>query len=336
MRYAALRDAAVEAGIDTVLLAHHQDDQAETLLLQLARGAGPHGLASMPVARRDGPIVWLRPMLGVTRAAIEAYARARAFEWVDDESNVNTRFRRNAWRHRIIPLIASVASGYPATVARAAEHQADAAHLLDELALLDAGTGYDGSSLTRSALQALSRSRAGNLLRWFLRQHGLPPPSAPRLAAMLDQLVHARADARVRIVHAGAEVGVHRERIMIHAAPPPPFELGWKGEPSLVLPHGTLSCVATRGAGIDAARLRSGTVVIRSRRGGERLRLASDRPRRRLKSLLQDAGVAPWERASLPLVYCGEKLVAVAGLGVDDAFRAPPYADGFELLWRPA
>ena len=164
MRYAALRDAAIEAGIDVVLLAHHQDDQAETLLLQLARGAGPHGLASMPVARRDGPIVWLRPMLGVTRAAIEAYARARAFEWVDDESNVNTRFRRNAWRHRIIPLIASVASGYPATVARAAEHQADAAHLLDELALLDAGTGYDGSSLTRSTLQALSRSRAGNLL----------------------------------------------------------------------------------------------------------------------------------------------------------------------------
>ena len=227
-RYAAL--AAADA--DVVALAHHADDQAETLLLQLLRGAGPHGLAAMPAHRpmRKGPAL-LRPFLALPRAAIDAYAAARGLAWVDDESNANTGVKRNFIRHDVAPRLAAAFPGYPATLVRAAAHQAEAARLIDELAQYDAqGAIADdpvaGATLDRAALIALAARaphRARNLLRWFLRRHELAAPSAARLAAMLDQLSGAAPDARVRLVHAGAEVGFHRGRIVVHAPAVAPF-----------------------------------------------------------------------------------------------------------------
>ncbi len=215
VRYAAY--AAADA--DVVALAHHADDQAETLLLQLLRGAGPHGLAAMPVLRpmREGPAL-LRPFLGLPRASLDAYATARGLVWVDDESNANIGVKRNLIRHEVAPRLAAAFPGYPATLVRAAGHQAESARLGDEIAQLDAQDAVAeeagaGATLDRSALIALAARaphRARNLLRWFLRRHGLGAPSTTRLAAMLDQLTHAAPDARVRLAHAGAEVGFHR------------------------------------------------------------------------------------------------------------------------------
>jgi tRNA(Ile)-lysidine synthase len=340
-RYAAY--AAVDA--DLLALAHHADDQAETLLLQLLRGAGPHGLAAMPARRsmRAGPAL-LRPFLALPRAAIDAYAAARGLAWVDDESNANTGVKRNFVRHEVAPRLAAAFPGYPATLARAAAHQAEAALLSDDLARLDArdaivDTAADGPVLGRAALIALAARaphRARNLLRWFLRGHDLAAPSAARLAAMLDQLVRAAPDGRVRLVHAGAELGLHRGRIVVHARAVAPFAVAWRGEGLLALPHGTLEFAPCVGAGVERAALGSGTVTIRSRAGGERIRLAGDRPRRALKGLLQDAGMPPWQRASLPLVYCGDTLAAVPGIGVDAAFQAAAGRPGYEIRWRPA
>jgi tRNA(Ile)-lysidine synthase len=181
-RYAAL--AAADA--DIVALAHHADDQAETLLLQLLRGAGPHGLAAMPAERAlpAGPSL-LRPFLALPRAAIDAYAAARGLAWVDDESNARTGARRNFLRHEVAPRLVAAFPGYPATLARAARHQAEAARLIDDLALLDAqdAIGVEtaaGATLDRAALVELAARaphRARNLLRWFLRQHELRAPS---------------------------------------------------------------------------------------------------------------------------------------------------------------
>jgi len=342
LRYIALADAAAATGVRFVALAHHRDDQAETLLLQLMRGAGPHGLAGMPEAHAGARgVTFVRPLLGVTRAAIDAYACAAQLAWIDDESNAQHRHRRNAVRHVVMPALAQVFPQPSLTLARAAQHQADAMHLADDLALIDAADAVTagaegGATLGQAALAALRPHRARNLLRWFVRRHGLPAPSTARLAAMLAQLTGARGDANVTLAHAGVEIGVYRGRVVIHAPAPPAFDVRWCGEAELELPHGRLTFERTVGAGIDAAQLSTGPVRVRPRAGGERLQLAANRPRRALSDLMYDAGTPPWERISLPLVFCGDRLAAVPGLGIDVAWQALSGAPGFRLHWEPS
>lgn len=336
-RYQALAEAAREAGALAILLAHHQDDQAETLLLQLGRGAGPHGLAGMPAAKRDpSGLLWLRPFLDLPRAAIEAFVLERGLRYVDDDSNVSMRHRRNALRHQVVPAIAAALPGYPATLARAAAHQADAAMLADDLAALDAATLIDGGTLDREGLSRLAPHRARNLLRHFLHAHGLRAPSAARLAEMLDQLTTARDDARVRLAHDDRLVGIHRGRIIVHDAAPPRFLLEWRGERSLALPHGRLSFTPTTGDGLARDALAGHRIVVHAREGGERLRLSRDRPRRALKTLLQEADIPHWQRDALPLVFCDGMLAAVPGVGVDADFAAGPAVAGLRIDWLPA
>jgi tRNA(Ile)-lysidine synthase len=275
-RYAALSDAAIAVCVHAVLLAHHQDDQAETVLLQLLRGAGPHGLAAMPSTRTDAVgMLWLRPLLDVPRAVIDAYISARELHFVDDESNADTRYARNALRARVVPALASVASGYPATVARAARLQAEAAALIDDLAAIDAKGAYDGATLSRDALRALPEHRGRNLLRWFLRQRGLPPPSARRLDAMYTQLRDSTLEPNIRPSHAGTPLSSSRPPLVL-PPPLPPFDLRWNGETTLALPHGALGFVPVRGR--DCGRASRPRTYIRSRHGGERIQLAASGP----------------------------------------------------------
>jgi tRNA(Ile)-lysidine synthase len=335
-RHEALADAAREIGVSIVALAHHRNDQVETLLLQLLRGAGPHGLAAMPAVRNDASgVVWWRPLLGIPRDTIDAYACGGPLAWIDDESNADERRARNAVRHSILPALRAIAPQADATLARAAGHQAEAARLQDDLAQADAEGAVDGATMSRDALAALAPHRARNLLRWFMRCQGLPAPSAARLAAMLDQLRGARTDSQLRLSHAGVEIGVHRGRIMLHASKAPAFDVPWRGESLLALPHGTLEFRRAQGAGIDAQRMAQGFVRVRARTGGERFQATADRPRRALKAVLRDAGIPAWERQGLPLIFCGDTLVAVPGVGVDAAFRAGALQPGLIVAWHP-
>lgn len=333
-RYRALADSAHAQAIDVVLLAHHADDQAETVLLQLARGAGPHGLAAMPVFRDDDGLKWLRPLLEATRADIDEYVRVLGLEFIDDESNVESRFRRNALRRDVVPALRAHIPAYPHTVARAAVHQGEAAFLADELARIDAGGAFDGVALDCAALARLPPPRARNLLRWFLRQHDLVPPSLARLTAMLAQLIRPRRDACIDLRHAGARIGVFRGRIFVHP-PAPHFRHVWRGESTVDLPHGVLRFVRARGAGLGARALAAAETVVRPRSGGERIQIAANRPRRALSAWLSEAGLASWDRACLPLVFCGDALAAVPGLGVDVTFAAAAGHDGWLLVWEP-
>jgi tRNA(Ile)-lysidine synthase len=152
---------------------------------------------------------------------------------------------------------------------------------------------------------------------------------------MIAQLGSARSDANVCLAHGGVELGIHRGRVAIHAKAPPPFDLPWRGESEMVLPHGRLGFARAAGEGLDEQRLGEAPVHVRSRAGGERLQLASNRPRRALKSILQDAAMPAWERRALPLVYCGDALAAAAGVGIDVAFHARPGHRGVTLRWQP-
>lgn len=329
-RYACLLASAV----DTVVLAHHADDQAETLLLQLLRGAGSHGLSAMPAYRPGRPAL-LRPLLGLGRAHLAAYATARGLAWIDDESNSDRSHARNFLRHEVMPLIAARFAGYPATLLRAARHQAEAVELADALAAADAAGALDANGLDRQRLGALSAARARNLLRWFLRAQGLRPPSETRLAEMLRQIEHASLDSRPCIAHDGAEIGCHRGRVVVHAPRSATFVRVWDGEAELRLPGGMLHFERARGRGLAAAKLAQAPVTLRPRCGGERIRLAADRPTRAVKKLLQEARMPPWERDALPLVWSGEELAAVPGIGIALAYQAAPDEAGWCLSWRP-
>jgi tRNA(Ile)-lysidine synthase len=152
---------------------------------------------------------------------------------------------------------------------------------------------------------------------------------------MLVQLRSAKPDARVQLVHAGVELGLHRGRIIVHAPQPAPYEFAWQGEGEIALPHGTLAFVATNGDGVSTAQLAMAATVVKPRGGGERLRLDAGGRQRALKSLLQDSGVPHWERAALPLVWCGGALAVVPGIGVDAAFRASVGERGWRVEWAP-
>src|SRR5437773_9535340 len=215
-------ECLMTADADVVALTHQADDQAETVLLQLLRGAGPRGVAAMPRPRAGRPAL-LRPLLELPRTTLAAYAVARGVVWVDDESNAERKHARNFLRREIAPLLAAYFPGYPGTLVRAGAHQAEASALLDELAALDAGGAADEPGLDRASLAALPATRAGNLLRWFMRNEGLRPPSQARLSEMLRQLLLTSDDAKVSINYEGREIGVHRGRILVHPRPPEPY-----------------------------------------------------------------------------------------------------------------
>ncbi|HEX6793838.1 MAG TPA: tRNA lysidine(34) synthetase TilS [Casimicrobiaceae bacterium] len=333
-RYAALAALAQEHGVAAVMLAHHADDQAETVLLQLLRGAGPRGLSAMPAIVDERGVRWLRPLLDIPRNVIETYVARQRLRYVDDESNASSRHRRNALRESVVPALRSVAPGYPHTLVRVASLQAESAALLDALAELDAQPAFDGRSLDRSVLRALDAPRARNLLRWFLRQQRSVAPSAARLAQMLRQLTEAADDSRVALAHDGIELGLHRGRVFAHPPAPLPYERPWRDGDPIELPHGTLAFARALGTGIARRHFDAARVTIRTGVPGERLRLGG-RARRLVSELLREAGVPTWERGALPRVYCGDVLVAVACAGIDAAFCAKPGESAFMLDWRP-
>ena len=318
--------AALDA--DFLLTAHHLDDQGETLLLQLLRGAGPKGLAAMAEmqSRPGWRAVHLRPLLNVERAELRRYAQAHDLAWVEDESNLDPHYRRNALRQQVLPLLAAHFPGASATLARAAALQADAAELQDDLARLDAQTAINEDRLDCAVLAGLSAPRARNLLRHFIERRGWAMPNARRLNEALHQLHDARQDARVCVNLGEGELRRFRGGAFLVSsrAPARQVPLVWRGEAELDLDGVGLrvAFTPTLGSGLKRALLETGRVELRLRQGGERIRLAPAGPRRTLKNVLQESAIPPWTRECLPLLLCNGHLVWAAGIGFDADYLA--------------
>ena len=283
-RYAAFR----RLPFDVLALAHQLDDQAETVLMNLLRGAGVKGASGMPSQGRIDGRILARPFLDVPREAILAYARHHRLDWIDDESNASDALTRNFIRLRIAPLLAQRYPRWREALARAAGH------------------------FSRKALDERQ------LLREFLASKGLRAPSEAKLLEMLRQLTARRAATRIE--HDGATLRLYRDRIFLdRQAPVSRFTpMQWNGERKLPIPALGGELVFRPGNGI-AAKYRPLEVRVRS--GGERLQPHPRRPRRTLKNLFQEASVPSWQRERLPLLYCGDELVWAAELGVDARFR---------------
>jgi len=330
-------EALARQPVDFIALAHHQDDQAETLLLQLLRGAGVKGGAAMaPVKRLHRRPSLLRPLLDISRAELEAYAHAHALSWVEDESNADESYPRNFLRRRVLPLLEQRFPACRATLARGARHFAEADALLDVLAQQDAQGAFDGETLDVSRLAGFDTLRAKNLLRWFIQRCGALMPENPRLEEMLRQLCAAREDAQVCIKWGDWEMRRYRGRAhvcRVRIEPAADFSVVWRGEDALALPGGILRFVHCGGEGISAKKLAGASVTVRLRHGEEKLRPDASRPARSLRYLFQEHGIPPWQRAGWPLLYCGETLAAVPEIGVDSTWRASPEEQGLVLRW---
>jgi tRNA(Ile)-lysidine synthase len=319
-----------------VALAHHLDDQAETVLLQLLRGAGLKGVAAMPEVRAmPGAANRLfRPLLGVPRAALAAHAEAAGLAWVDDESNAATNFDRNFLRHEVAPLLDARFRGWREAASRLSRHAAESQGLLEDLARLDGVPAQAGAGLPLGALRAAGRRH--NALRTFLAVNGIAMPGAARCAEMARQLYDARGDARVRIEHAGIALVRHRGHILIEdaAGGREPWRVEWRGEGEVSLGGGRGVVAFEKVSGRGLAASRSGQPwYLMPRSGGERIRLDASRPTRTLKNLLQERGVPAWQREKIPLLFHGERLAWVPGIGIAADLACGAAQEGFSPCW---
>lgn len=315
---------------EVLLTAQHQDDQAETLLLRLLRGAGVRGLAAMPASRPLGDGQLVRPLLGVARAELEAWACREQLAWIEDPSNLDIRLSRNFLRHEILPRLAQHWPAAGAVLARDAEQLAEADGLLGELAELDlAAPQTPGEpvwlalpSLQLAPLRALPEARQRNALRHWLRRLTLPPEREHWVG--WGNLRDAAEDA-APIWRLGAgelrRAGGRLWWLSGDWLQAPAGECDWPdARQALVLPgNGQVWLEGEAGAG---------KLQIRYRRGGEVLELAG-RGHRDLKRLLQENGVPAFVRGRLPLLYADGRLLAVANL---PRLRAPD-AGALRLCW---
>ncbi len=346
---AAARRARYEAyarhAVHIVVLGQHRDDQAETLILQLLRGAGISGMAAMP-ERRAVPgthIEILRPFLSLSRTDIEAHARGHDLTWVEDESNKDIGLPRNFVRRRLMPMLERRFGGVGITLARAAAHLADADELLRQLGREDVERCSAGGLINVEALRRLGVPRTANLLRYLCWERDIARPSRARLGELARQLVDGRSDAHPRHVLAGWVFRRYAGKLLLEPSAGTDPGIGgcklqrtWHGEESIELTqfNGTLRFKQAEGKGLNADKLRNADVTIRMRQGGERFRPDAKRPRRTLKNLFQEYKVPPWRRNRLPLIFCGPTLVSVPGIGDDCEWRAAKGQPGILVCWE--
>jgi len=327
-RYAVY--AASSAGI--IALAHHQDDQAETVLLQLLRGGGAHALAAMPALRDLGDKALWRPMLGWPRSRLESYAAAHGLRWVNDASNADIRWRRNLLRHEVLPLIARAIPDYRQHLQRSARLMGQAAQILDEIAQQDLAACLRQGRLALPPFCALSPPRQAQTLLYWLKQLGWGETTPDAIDDFCRQIRHAAIDRHPQLRVRRGLLLRYRDQLWpvpeLPAAPAQACRLSGSGIHALSQWGGVLS-FEPHAQGVAPALLAAG-FELRARQGGERLTLEiGSKP---VKTLLQEAGIPPLLRSHWPLLYLADgRLAALPSVAVALDCRAE---GGHWPLWR--
>jgi len=312
-RYEALTELCMEYGIEDLLLAHHQNDQAETVLLQLLRGAGVAGTAGMPNTRTlnntEGKITLRRPLLNQSRKELEAYAKAHKLKWIEDPSNQESKYRRNAIRKTILPALEKIQPEAIANLARSAGLLGEAQVLLDRLAAQDSKTIFLKAGLKHKTLMDLAKKdlpAANNVLRYWLKANDLAMPSQERLAAWWRDLNSVKAGAQLEWSHDQKNIRLWRGFLQIE-------ELKTGQWIFKTIP------VSSKTPGLPSQWVKeaqeNGLIKEKDRSGSEKIQIKANTPRKTLKNLFQENDIPPWQRTA-PLLYINGELVAVAGVGV--------------------
>jgi len=338
VRYEAI-SRLVKPG-DCLLTAHHQDDQVETLLLQLMRGSGPKGLAAMPEITTFKDALIARPLIHVRRDSIQSYAIKHQLKWVDDDSNRDVKYDRNFIRHEIIPRLQQRWPSLSQTVSRSARYCAEASEILEATARnaieqMDLG---DSEALSVSALLKYSRAEQKNILRYWFTLRRLSTPSSAQLDQVVDQILTAAVDATPRLTWEGSEVRRYRDRIYslpqlkeVDVVEP----IVWNMQQPLELDNlGILKVAEGSGVGIARKYIGHKNLTVSFRQGGESIQPAGRKEKHALKKLFQEAGVPPWVRERTPLIFVDGELAAVAELFISQKFQAQSGEDSYIFQWK--
>jgi len=323
LRYEAFAELLPKGGC--LLTAHHANDQAETLLLQLFRGAGPKGLAGIPVKTKFAKGWLIRPLLNCTRAELLQYAKQHRLKWIEDESNADLKFDRNFVRHQLLPKIGKRWPGVIKALNRSANNCAEADQLLGVLAADDlkeaidpvttsfprASSGNLSSTKTINIkkLKKLPLIRQKNLIRFWLSELGLGLPSEAKLQEIMSSVIDSRYDATPVVSWKGGEIRRFRNELYAMlplAAHDNKQVLLFTGK-ILHLPSGLgdLKIKITK-PNIDPKKIK-----ICFRQGGEKISLKGRKGTHDLKKLMQEWNIPPWQRDRIPLIYYDEKIIAV-------------------------
>jgi tRNA(Ile)-lysidine synthase len=334
-RYRALKSIMRDG--DCVLTAHHADDQLETVLLALMRGAGVTGLAGMPGCQPFGSGWHVRPLLEFTRARLHAWAQAQGLSWLSDPSNEGRRFDRNYLRHEVIPALTRRWPAASAAAVRSAAHLAEAGAILGEIGAADVASSSIGECLRVERLAALPAERRRNALRVWLKARGARMPSTRKLQALEHDMIAAQEDRSPCVAWDGFEVRRHRGLLYAGAVREraPDTTLLWDSRAPLELPSGLgrLRAEPAHGSGFSAPKWPQ-QIEVRFRSGGEQLRLAGREHHHKVKKLLQSAGVLPWWRDRIPMLYVQGELVAVGDLWIAEAYAARESEPAVRLVWE--
>ena len=323
---------------EVILLAHHQDDQAETVLIQLLRGAGVKGLAAMPAQQKFSLGFLCRPMLGFLREEIYSYALEQNLNWIDDPSNFDTDFDRNFLRHDIIPVLETRWPSLKKTLSRTATHTAEADQLLTELASQDWLKVQNNNQIKIRELIKVDKKRQRNVVRyWLATICKLTLPDTIHLQRILDEVLTASEDAKPEVIWRGGEV--RRYQGLLYAQdkliePDNNKVLIWTNiQKPIVLNNDGLKLSATSllGAGLSQEKLKNAEVLLKFRQGGETCRPAGRGQTHQLKKLFQEWQVPPWLRASVPLIYVNGELAEVVGYCRCDSFAVAEGEPGWVI-----
>ena len=324
---------------DLIVLAHHADDQAETFLLQLIRGAGVKGLSSM--AHFDDTRKLWRPLLNTSRSDIENYAKQHKLKWIEDESNQNIDFDRNFIRLKVLPLLKNRFNHIIKVISRSTAHLAEAQNLLDDLAKLDLKSYLKSIKYKHiikvEYLNKLSLVRTKNVLRYWLELNNQMMPSKDLLDELLKQVLNAKKDAELKIeLSKEFEIRRYQDEIYIvhkNQNTQKYYEIIWDGGPEILLPNDTkLKFKKVKGRGISFTKIKDKKLIISNRKGGESFKPDSKRPTKKIKQMFQESDIPPWERENFPLIFVGDELASVPNFGVDIKFQTKPKEAGLEVI----
>ena len=322
---------------DILVLGHHQNDQAETLLLQLFRGSGLNGLAAMPTFDQER-FIW-RPLLRINREIIEDYAKENNLNFIEDESNNNLHFDRNFLRKEILPLIKSRYPDIINTISRSSENIAEGLNLHKAIAREDANLYFSKNKerLSLSMLKVLEKERVVNLIRWWLDVNKQLMPSKKTMSELYKQIKNVKKDALLNIdISEAISIKAYRDQLFLveKQIKIDPYELIWRGEEVVELPgNSKLIFKRSVGAGFSLSKIGSKTLTIQNRNGGESFKPKNNQPTRTLKYLLQTSNIPPWKRQLMPLVFSENELVAVPDFGVHYKFQTDKEEDGWDINW---
>jgi tRNA(Ile)-lysidine synthase len=318
---------------DVLLTAHQQDDQAETVLLQLLRGAGVKGLSAMPTIKTFGKGFHARPLLPFSRAELLSYARCHELEWLDDESNQSLRFMRNFIRHEVIPTLTSRFPDAVHAIARSAQHCGEAQSILETFATEKLFTlqGSRAGTLSVAKLLTLAPSHQRLFLRTWIHQAGMPMPDAKKMETIRHSVLTADWDKLPIVKWKDVALRRYRDDLFLireKTLHDPSHQVIWQLQHPLTLPNiGILIAEKTTGSGL---KIDTDAVTVRFRQGGERIALPN-RGVHTLKNLFHEWNILPWERDSVPLIFIDDQLIAIVGYAIAEGFNVKETEEGYQI-----